>query len=181
MTLLEILVKEIPRLGGWPEGVSVIEQLDDGCLYDPYGDCLFSGREFNLSEDYEDAFVTNDKYEAALSASKATEWNGEGLPPVGCECEVAWSGAKFIPCKILYIGVSVVLVRLDRSEECYTLSTVKFRPIRSAANRKRLEVAEALIRFLDLETDIDNVFHAGDVKDFLDYIAAGKIPGIRIE
>ncbi|SAD27213.1 Uncharacterised protein [Enterobacter hormaechei] len=58
---------------------------------------------------------------------------------------------------------------------------LKFRPIRSEADKKRDEAAKGLIEYLDTEADIDNVFSIKDVIGFYDAIAAGKIPHIRID
>ena len=189
MKLIDILVQELPKHGGWPDDVQEICQSDvDTQIYmcskllpDFYADVA--------AEDREGGVVTREQYEAAISGSDVgragssvdltTKWNGEGLPPVGCECEVSWAGTKWSKCRTLFIGDEIIVVRRNNRDVVYCKVDVEFRPLRSEADRKRLEVAEALIRFLDSETDIDNVFRVGDVTGFLDYIAAGKIPGVK--
>lgn len=59
--------------------------------------------------------------------------------------------------------------------------TDEFHPIRTEADKKREDVAKALVEFIDTETDIDNVFSVRDVMGFYDAIAAGKIPGVKLE
>lgn len=46
----------------------------------------------------------------------AAVWNGEGLPPVGCECEYMWNyrkeGSEYVPVKVLAHDESLVIVRV---------------------------------------------------------------------
>lgn len=48
---------------------------------------------------------------------------------------------------------------------------LKFRPIRSEAERKRSDIIDALTNFT----------FRGDATDIYDAIAAGKIPGVKLE
>lgn len=101
MTLLELLRQELPKRGGWPEGVRYITQ-DNGfsaykgtiCGYDSLP--KFNGKIWLSDElcqhtiqmtktdviasDYATAIVTREQYEA-------TSWDGTGLPPVGIDVE----------------------------------------------------------------------------------------------
>lgn len=101
MTLLELLRQELPKRGGWPEGVRYITQ-DNGfstykgtiCGYDSLpkfnGKIWFSDelcqhtiqlmKTDDIVSDHATAIVTREQYDAA-------GWDGTGLPPVGCECE----------------------------------------------------------------------------------------------
>ncbi len=93
MKLIEILVRELsnPSIGGWPSDTGSIEQGASGRLFDPEKPSrpyLFDERTFEAAEDFQDASVTREEYEAALAASKEmlvnkpVEWDGLGLPPV---------------------------------------------------------------------------------------------------
>lgn len=177
MTLLEILVKELPKRGGWPVDSDDERTLSISLPQAMWG--LNSGGYYAFVGPGES--VNREQYEAALSAPKATEWNGEGFPPVGCECEMAWSESGFEPCKILFIGESVALVKRDRREDCYTLSTVKFRPLRSEADRKRDEANKSIAESLFNDGDMSTAEALRLATFVYDAIAAGKIPGIRIE
>lgn len=106
-----------------------------------------------------------------IGQTPATEWNGEGLPPAGCVCERSWAGDKWLQCKIIFTGDEIVLVKLATREAAYQLSDVRFRPIRSEAERKRSDIIDALTNFT----------LRGDATDIYDAIAAGKIPGIKLE
>ncbi len=99
MTLLELLRQELPKRGGWPEGVAAMAQDADGAVQN-YVDtrdirincefahgtsriaCNYSIKsgECEVSTDRLTAIVTREQYEA-------TGWDGVGLPPVGCDVE----------------------------------------------------------------------------------------------
>lgn len=93
MKLIDLLVQELPKRGGWPEGASNAYQVSDSEIR--FGDantrlkrdvCFYPQHRL-LSLDFGVSGVTREQYEAALAASQKVEWNGVGLPPVGCECE----------------------------------------------------------------------------------------------
>lgn len=106
MKLIDMLVQELPKRGGWPEGAMSITQDNDGslCVWDtndPHYDGLswkhHTGNSLMyfwcgewvmpLSYDHKVAIVTYWQYKAALAESKKPAWNGEGLPPVGEKVE----------------------------------------------------------------------------------------------
>lgn len=198
MKLIDILVQELPKLGGWPEWATQC-LVHDGCygvvFYDADG--YFSKYpDFpKISIDWKasnEITATREQYEAALAASNP-EWDGKGLPPVGCECEWQDKNTKaWLPVVIAYSSEWVTVVRELRplkvgdAVECCINNfgeeeRLHFRPIRSEADKKRDEAAKGLIEYLDKETDIDNVFSIKEVIGFYDAIAAGKIPHIRID
>ncbi|WP_221716934.1 hypothetical protein [Enterobacter ludwigii] len=122
---------------------------------------------------------------AVIDAASKPEWDGEGLPPVGCECMVrgeigddGWYECKVIA-HTFFDGYNCAVFQTESTVSCS--SEGNFRPIRSEADRRRDEAAKGLIEYLDKETDIDNVFSIKDVIGFYDAIAAGKIPHIRID
>lgn len=76
MKLIEILLHDLPKLGGWPDGVSAIYQGDDGCLFCIYyfkEARLFDGLRFDLAKNWQFDKVTKSEYEAALAASQKVE------------------------------------------------------------------------------------------------------------
>ena len=111
-------------------------------------------------------------------------WDGEGLPPVGTECELKfdhWS--EWERCNILCIGERRVFVRqVTRSDEIFegamSLDGVMFRPIRTEAERKRDEFTDACI---DLDSSQDWSHSMDYFRGLYNAIAAGKIPGIKLE
>jgi hypothetical protein len=96
MTLLELLRQELPKRGGWPEGVNFIAQENGGSMWgfvnepekdedDEWMEILRTGTHKLLghlpeASDRATAIVTREQYEA-------TDWDGTGLPPVGCDVE----------------------------------------------------------------------------------------------
>lgn len=88
MKLIDLLVQELPKRGGWPEGArETIEMHMDGCIFFD-GDC--APDEFTLpqcSNGWAPGMwrfsneVTREQYESALAASDGwIEWGGGGCP-----------------------------------------------------------------------------------------------------
>lgn len=198
MKLIDILVQELPKHGGWPEGaVECCRFVDEANIdfYDESGnwpiDCcqqyggIAQEAVRNKSIPCEHENVTREQYEKALAASQP-QWNGEGMPPVGVVCEIAESTTY------LHIGHpegAVVKIYAhftdDRGVELAAfvdsvgkvggVCTSKcFRPIRSEAERKRDEAVAALKQHKPQLV--------GELAGYLyDEIAAGKIPHIQLK
>lgn len=185
MKLIDILVDELPKRGGWPGAIPVLVQNSSGYVYQAGGGEYIYRLE--LADDWMYAEVTCEKYFDELIALRPV-WDGNGLPPVGCECEYETTFHGWQPVRIELIKSECIAFTWLANSEAYNgLDCVgvqkagSFRPIRSEADKKRDEAAKGLIDYLDKETDIDNVFSTKDVIGFYDAIAAGKIPGVRIE
>ncbi|WP_316371262.1 hypothetical protein [Enterobacter cloacae] len=186
--LLPRLIAELPELGGWPEWAyeCVLHTGSKKAMfYDEDGrfshQPKFPQIEFDKESDVA-VSVSREAYEAALAASKP-EWDGDGLPTVGCESQIILGkNGDLGVCEVLFIGSDIIVWRQKSTfaEGSSFLRNVRFLPIRSE-EKKRDEVANGLIEYLDKETDIDNVFSIKDVIGFYDAIAAGKIPHIRID
>lgn len=138
MKLIDILVRELPKLGGWPIGADRIYQNAKGHLVGVQG-CIISPVDMELailSEDLHKS-VAREQYEAALAASKP-EWNGEGLPPVGLECEMSYAGDEWHKCVIIAKGEEQIIYQAQGSREFSGhRNNYRFRPIRSEADKKR--------------------------------------------
>ncbi|WP_312359129.1 hypothetical protein [Mixta calida] len=102
-------------------------------------------------------------------------WNGEGLPPVGCECELFDSESGWEVVFVKFVGNKTVVVDLlDGDKYFFELSTCEFRPLRTEAERKREEAIAALKQ---LKPQL-----VGELAGYLyDEIAAGKIPHITLK
>lgn len=118
-----------------------------------------------------------------IGRDAAPVWNGEGVtPPVGCVCERSWAGNEWLQCEIIFTGNEIVLVKLATREAAYHLSDVRFRPIRSEAERKRDEAAQALCYAGGGNGKVDEKADYGSCWfDVYDAIAAGKIPGVKLD
>lgn len=94
MKLIDLLVQELPRRGGWPDGALNATQDKDGevCFsagavpefgYAAWEGGDWCGNEFHtiLASDYATAIITREQYEAAMAASNGwIEWHGGDCP-----------------------------------------------------------------------------------------------------
>ena len=186
MKLIELLVQELPKHGGWPEGVALIDQARDGMIFDPTDPVmpyLFDSHMFELAEDWDVTQVTREQYEAALAASQP-QWNGEGLPPVGTICMANLTNG-WTDVKVAYIGEEygwreALVFEVKSTKPAWA---DEFRPIRSEADKKRDEAGLALYHAINwnAEGEIASPSRMEDYKKAYDAIAAGKIPGVKIE
>ena len=109
------------------------------------------------------------------------EWNGDGLPPIGCACEMQDSKGTWLPVEIIAkndgftFGWSYdyrIVFFGDKADE--------FRPLRTEAEKKRDEAAEAIDFYMpEYIPDTPNEFY--HAKKIYDAIAAGKIPGVKLD
>lgn len=193
MKLIEILVKHLNR---WPDGVGEIEMHEDGEIF---FDGNLAPKNFSIpqctdgwrrgfSSSFSNA-VTREEYEAALAASKEmlvnkpVAWDGQGLPPVGTECEVRaedFGGWTKIKVAFVHNGEIAAVVssdnpylndRLEKFSAGY--NRAEFRPIRTEAERKRDDIAKSINEAADASGTLGYVLY--------DAIAAGSIPGVKLE
>lgn len=175
MKLIDILVQELPKHGGWPEGVNEIEQDDCGQLIDMSQDTnYYSDFKLELCDGWEKAVVTREQYEKALSASQP-QWNGDGLPPVGCRVEANYGG-EWVEATVAYTDRpdthgDAVSWKEALVFDCKTTRPFwsdEFRPIRSEEDKKRDEALNAMAAYCTPE-------------DLCTAIFAGKIPHIQLK
>lgn len=127
-----------------------------------------------LSCDSTESIVTRSQYESALAASQKPAWSGEGLPPVGCECECQFLDAWHV-CKVLFVGEEFAVGVIDGSERAFSVNHTRFRPLLSEADKKRDEVINEIASMMGRGTFYE------DAECIYDAIAAGKIPGVKLE
>lgn len=180
MKLIDILVEELPKRGGWPEGYDfVCSEGPCGAVWAYKTKHCTAGKELYFHSPLGGS-VTREQYESALAASKQA-WNGEGLPPVGCECEYTLNnGGTWHECTVEYlVGTQGAVLSCDVYEGVQYVHFCNydgklFRPIRSEEEKKRDEAIAALKQFKPQLV--------GHLAGYLyDEIAEGKIPHIRIE
>lgn len=197
MKLIDLLVRELPKRGGWPEGA---ERCRVGNFY---GDSITVA--FSFPKGYSDGFdvpfqyavtiptsarydgketdycmITRDLYESALAASQKPAWNGKGLPPVGCECE-CYVDEGIIHCVVVGYDFDdkAVVMRNVPARKYFSIqaSSGRIKPLRTEAERKRDAAVEAMQREAD---EGDNWIYS-EYEIIYDAIAAGKIPGVKLE
>jgi len=190
MRLIEILVRDLPKFGGWPDGVKEVEQECGGELIEMgnYSD-YYSDFRLELGDDWEREVVTHDEYEAALAASKEmlvnkpVAWDGQGLPPVGCTCEYSLNnGRTWHECKLDYlVGSQGAVLSCDVFEGVQYVHFCNydgeiFRPIRTETERKRKEAIDAIA---ELCRSSASNGHSAEL--IYAAIEAGSIPGVKLE
>lgn len=187
MKLIDLLVRELPKLGGWPE--SYTTQLDNFIKKEKL--VLIVNSKYSCFEDWGGNRVERDQYQSALAASQNVEWSGDGLPPVGCECEYLDSNGEWYPVTIKYASDQLVVIsgitKIFGVEQWTEISKdiiidkPQFRPLRSEVDRKRDAAAKEMARHAN--DDKNRGFDAGlrNCLSIYDAIAAGKIPGMKLE
>ncbi|ELY4827552.1 hypothetical protein SM097_004097 [Cronobacter sakazakii] len=188
MKLIDLLVQELPKRGGWPECCHALVQGSNGAVYLAGG-----GRplwKFYLAEDWELEEVTREQYEAALAAAQQPVWDGEGLPPVSYECEAKYRlpNAEWFIFRCVGIDCGVAFGWAGKEAVTLDIDSYEFRPIRPEADTKRE------IGVIALATACGDVvpfkygdrYQGGELVgaawyELYDKIAAGEVAGIRIE
>lgn len=192
MKLIDLLVRELPKRGGWPEKQSHAWQDMDGEIrfgtttsddFYPKELTLVEGRRspgYHFVKESDDIAVTRSEYEAALEASNP-QWDGDGLPPVGYECMVrgeigddGWYNCKIIA-HTFFDGYNCAVFQTDSTVSCS--SEGNFRPIRSEADKKR----DNAIGCMEMEWESVTMTPAVKFEVIYDAISEGKIPGVKLE
>lgn len=110
------------------------------------------------------------------------EWNGEGLPPVGCECEYKVRQAAnqdWKTCTVIAAGKEHLIADAKGEEVVFFAPQIEFRPMPTEAERKRDEAIVALTFVL---TSLPRDQHVTEWSQaILEQIAAGKIPHITLK
>lgn len=193
MKLIDLLVQELPKHGGWPEGAVECQRfvdeatidfydengnLDDDCslTYGPIASQLIRKQTFPC----ESGQVTRKQYESALAASQKPAWNGEGVPPVGCECEFISNDTSWGA--VMVIGIDGDKVVFRPSGESYYGITPSERQIFRPLNHETKIKQEAIKKIKELLIfDYGDDPRVNDATFIYDAIAAGKIPGVKLE
>lgn len=187
MTLLELLHQELPKHGGWPEGVREISTHASGRVFfdgrfAPQGFILPKASDAWNKHEHPHSYtnaVTREQYEA-------TSWDGKSLPPVGAECEYMKhtlnTGKNWSKGTVKYISEYTVVIDDDSLDGEFIAHPLgcNFRPIRSEADKKRDAAIEAIDWYMP-ECILDTPNESGHAKKIYDAIAAGKIPGVKLE
>ena len=214
MKLIDLLVQELPKRGGWPEGA-------ERCRVDNFdGDSITVV--FSFPKGYSDGFdvpfqysatiptsvrhdgtetdccmITRGLYESALAALQKPAWNDGGVPPVGVKVEFfinpkfrysnAWipdagTEMEVVAHKTTTDGNDVAVCYWDEGGAgrscCFVPENLK--PLHTEAERKRDAAVEAINYWLpECIPDTPNEFY--HAKKIYDAIAAGKIPGVKLE
>lgn len=197
MKLIDLLVQELPKRGGWPDGADCccLSGVDsDGVtiqfrfiprrnefLFIPDYDHLDIPYKGDTTEFITCGVITKEVYQLALAAAKKPAWNGEGLPPVGCECEYISNGTSWGKVKVIGLDGEKIVIR--PSGEIYYAITPSnkdvFIPFRTEAEKKHESVLESICAVLEMVAQ--DYKREDEAKLIYEAIAAGKIPGVKLD
>lgn len=208
MTLLELLVQELPKRGGWTVGSLATQDgvlSADGCCVSfwdeapkAYGDgeqsfWADSGStrankgygvrilgDFEVAEDFLSSVISREQYESALAASKQQVWSGEGLPPVGAVIE--YSCIFFNPNRpAIEKGQWYKGTVIAYYDDCVWTSDNGIRPLDNTQFRPiRTEAERKRDQAITQMMELSAVLVEATAGLLYDAIAAGKIPGIKL-
>lgn len=213
MKLIDLLVQELPKCGGWPDGA-------ERCRVDNFDGNIIKVT-FSFSRGYSDGFdvpfqysvtihtsvhydsvetdycmITRDLYESALAESQKPAWNGEGLPPVGVKVEFfinpslgynnGWIPAdgtemEVVAHKTTTDGNDVAVCYWDEGGAGRSCCLVpeSLKPARTESERKHEAVLESICAVLEMVAQGYKL--EDEAKLIYDAIAAGKIPGVKLD
>lgn len=198
MTLLELLVKELPKRGGWPKSAhGVVQDASGNFWFFKNGTPYYNGKHWGaaklsadfewididwdisplLAEDNHHAIITREQYEDAIAEEHAAGWNGEGLPPVGMKVEwrsekYGWSAGTVAAYDAKYPKTAII-----RHSDGYT--GCHRDEIRTKAERDRDLSIDNLAYFLD-SFDFTRFSAYVVAKEILEAVESGEITGLKL-
>lgn len=108
-----------------------------------------------------------------IGQTPAAVWNGDGLPPVGCECEMQNDRGEWIAVDIIAQNDGFSFGwNYDYRMVYFSDKPAEFRPIRSEAERKREEAVKTIMLTGWCQSAAEEIY---------DLVAAGKVPGMKLE
>lgn len=145
------------------------------------------GERWTHSDSYHRASCDIIAYRLHKPEVKAAEWNGEGLPPIGVDVEYIFPNAsyrmEFSRGKVLSYGREKVFMEhwSSKNEFIQPIADIKFRPLRTEAERKRDVIVKSMMRFAN--TDEKRMSDASYINcaSIYEAIANGKIEGVKLE
>ncbi len=106
------------------------------------------------------------------------EWDGEGLPPVGAECEARMSFDGWVKVRVLHhnqLGNEAVVVSEGDGQAGWA---DEFRPIRTPDQRAEDRAVEAMVK---VYKESPRCTYDGSMRDVYAEIREGRIPGVKLE
>lgn len=116
-----------------------------------------------------------------IGQDAAPVWSGDGLPQAGCECEYQYKvhGSEWHPLECVAVDGKAVFGWSNNTPVALQSNTHNFRPIRSEADKKREAICDAIYGALTKAERQHN--RSDEAEAVYDAIAAGKIPGVKLE
>ncbi|HBM3111136.1 TPA: hypothetical protein ACOVJJ_001267 [Klebsiella oxytoca] len=164
MTLLEILVRELPKRGGWPAQFKVAH-TDGGRLKIVFESSAFMpwGAPWSENMDIEPGIVTREQYAEALGPNKS-EWDGNGTPPAGSCFEYQSTQGHWERAKMIFCGKEFAIIDLEGFGESWlSLTGTIFRAARSEEDKRRDEAVQEFVRSIIECVDLHSMHKRQDV------------------
>ncbi|WP_426607485.1 hypothetical protein [Pantoea anthophila] len=170
MKLIDLLVQELPKCGGWPSSPYNGEVLNIPGVSWSYKEGCYP------TAHMDGEVVIKSAYENAIAASQNPEWSGDGLPPAGCVCEVKGCMSHYLKWnKVTVFAVRGRTVFFDMEDGRWgQTESHEFRPMRTEDDRKRDWIIDSL------KAELPDITYT-DCVDIFNLIAAGKIPHIILK
>ncbi len=178
MKLIDCLLEVLPSHGGWKPGADFVAvSFGEAKFYSEKGGWLSTID--GVVDGMEGMKVNREEYELALAKSNRPAWSGEGLPPVGSECEVkgahgdeSWSVGKILS----HTNFKGRNCAVFQTEETVSVSSSEyFRPIRTDAERKREET------IADLQNALGHAHGLFDLVFLYKALTSGSIRHITLK
>lgn len=154
MKLIDLLVQELPKLGGWPLGIEKIHQSAiDGEIYKRKVGGEMTARKTLYLPIADDPYseVSKHEYEAALAASKQSVWIPGELPPIGAYAEVIDTNSSLNyghgeSGEVVAHVENTAVIRMSYGLGCFTAKHL--RPMRTEEEKARESRIESLNGFI---------------------------------
>lgn len=157
--------------------------LDKGCKFVEVGDS--SGKVYEFMGKYPNTKIIAERRpitEPVVNQQLTAEWDGEGLPPVGAECEIK-RAIDWLPVTIRFISYYHTIFKMPEGQElCYQTCALQFRPIRPPEDVARDEATKAMNEVWREHAGKEHNGKLFSIYEIIyEGIAAGKIPGVKLE
>jgi len=176
MKLLDLLVQELPKTGGWPEGVANISQDHDKELYVVYEGkeegAMYYGDLDELAEDHRRYGETRTSWVTKAQYLALEKWDDNAFPPVGCVCEYDFydrSGSNWTEVEIVFSGKDFAVGLVEGKETVFTT------PSHFRKQQTKKVYGKALKDLAELGINME------DAEKIYDAIQNGRISGVHME
>lgn len=170
---------------GAPEWAAIKTKIDAGEFWLEKRDLGYRCKIVGSSVSFEISSIPQvDKVIAERRPITEPSWDGVGLPTVGYECEFNAEDGSWGSGTVLFVGEKRIFWRCheDNMEYNCEISPPEFRPIRSEADKKRHKAASSIQELFDsYGDDAGNEELSRFGERLIEKIAAGKIPGVKLE
>lgn len=104
--------------------------------------------------------VTANIHLKELPEEPAQEWNGEGLPPVGCECEMTSDDGKWVLVEIIAVHIGFAHGWHDSARAVYYSDDASdFRPVKTQEQKDREAFIDRVMTGISIDVKHATIAH----------------------